>query len=56
MEAAQLGKAIGARYVIPHHYDMFAFNTANPRDFIKEAEKIGQNYIVPGHGEKITIA
>src|SRR5690606_34721963 len=24
-EAAELGKAIGARCVVPHHYDMFEF-------------------------------
>jgi L-ascorbate metabolism protein UlaG (beta-lactamase superfamily) len=43
-EAARLGKAIGAGLVIPCHYDMFAFNTADPLDFEKEAKKIGQAY------------
>ena len=45
-EAAELGKAIGAGCVIPCHYDMFTFNTADVNDFIKEAEKIGQQYVV----------
>jgi L-ascorbate metabolism protein UlaG (beta-lactamase superfamily) len=45
-EAATLGKAIGAGVVIPCHYDMFAFNTADPAEFVKEAEKIGQDYCV----------
>jgi L-ascorbate metabolism protein UlaG (beta-lactamase superfamily) len=54
-EAAELGQAIGARFVIPHHYDMFRFNTADPRTFIAASEKVGQKYIVPKHGEKITI-
>ncbi len=45
-EAAELGKAMGAGCVIPCHYDMFTFNTADVNDFIKEAEKIGQNYRV----------
>lgn len=45
-EAAELGKTINAKYVIPCHYDMFSFNTANVKDFINEAEKIGQPYKV----------
>ena len=45
-EAAELGKAIGAQVVIPCHYDMFTFNTADPKDFAKEAEKIAQGYHV----------
>ncbi len=45
-EAAALGKAINAKYVIPCHYDMFTFNTADVSDFVKEAEKIGQPYKV----------
>ena len=53
-EAAQLGKKIGARYVIPHHYDMFTFNTANVLDFAAEAEKIQQPYVVLKHGQKWT--
>jgi L-ascorbate metabolism protein UlaG (beta-lactamase superfamily) len=43
-EAAELGKAIGAGYVIPCHYDMFTFNTADVNDFVIEAEKIDQPY------------
>jgi len=45
-EAAELGKVIGAGCVIPCHYDMFTFNTADVNDFIKEAEKIGQPYMI----------
>ena len=50
-ESAELGKAIDARYVIPCHYDMFTFNTANVQDFVKEAERTGQNYKVLRGGE-----
>ena len=39
-EAAGLAKAINAKCVIPCHYDMFTFNTADANDFIKESEKI----------------
>jgi L-ascorbate metabolism protein UlaG (beta-lactamase superfamily) len=51
-EAARLGKMINAKCVIPCHYDMFTFNTANVNDFINEAEKIGQPYKVLRGGEK----
>ena len=51
-EAAQLGKAIGAGIVIPCHYDMFYFNTANPDDFAIEAKKIGQSFAILRHGER----
>ena len=53
-EAAELGKAIDAKYVIPCHYDMFTFNTADVKDFVKEAGKIGQPYKVLKGGEKFT--
>ena len=33
-EAAMLGKEIGAKLVIPHHYDLFEFNTADPKEFV----------------------
>ena len=45
-EAAQLGKRINAKLVIPCHYDMFTFNTAEPHEFAREAEAIGQAYRV----------
>jgi L-ascorbate metabolism protein UlaG (beta-lactamase superfamily) len=54
-EAAELAKAIGAKCVIPCHYDMFSFNTADINDFISEAEKINQPFKVLKGGEKITI-
>ena len=43
-EAAELGKSIGAGVVIPCHYDMFAFNSADPEDFAKEARILGQPF------------
>jgi len=45
-EAAELGKAIGAGCVIPCHYDMFTFNTADVNEFVKEADKLNQKYKV----------
>jgi L-ascorbate metabolism protein UlaG (beta-lactamase superfamily) len=49
-EAAKLGRAIGAKIVIPCHYDMFTFNTADPAAFARHAEKAGQRYEVLLHG------
>ena len=53
-EAAELGKAIDAKFVIPCHYDMFSFNTADVNDFIAEAEELGQPYKVLRGGERFT--
>ena len=53
-EAARLGKAIGARRVIPCHYDMFEFNTADVNDFVRVAQKLSQRYKVLRGGEKFT--
>ena len=51
-KAAELAKAINAKNVIPCHYDMFSFNTANVNDFKEEAEKIKQPYRILKVGER----
>jgi len=51
-EAASLAKLMGARMVIPCHYEMFEFNTADPAEFIRTAESIGQPYRVLQCGER----
>jgi len=53
-EAAGLAKAISAKCVIPCHYDMFTFNTADVSDFIRHAEKINQPFHVLKPGERFT--
>jgi len=52
VEAARLAHAIGARRVIPCHYDLFEFNTAPPDEFIAECRALGQSFQVlrPGEG------
>lgn len=50
-EAPQLGQIIGAKMVIPCHYDMFTFNTADPADFKAEADKLEQPAQVLRSGE-----
>ncbi len=54
-EAALLAKEIGAKLTIPHHYNLFDFNTEDPNNFIEEAEKVGINYRVLEIGEGILI-
>lgn len=51
-EAVQLGKAIGARYIIPCHYDMFAFNTADIDEFIRNAQSVDQPVAVLKQGQR----
>jgi L-ascorbate metabolism protein UlaG (beta-lactamase superfamily) len=55
-EAAQLAHDIGAGLVIPHHFDMFEFNTADPREmFVPECERLGQRYRVLRAGEPLAL-
>lgn len=51
-EAATLAKEIGARLVIPCHYEMFAFNTATPEEFVATAGKLQQPCRVLRNGER----
>lgn len=51
-EAAALGRAIGARVVIPCHYDMFTFNTADPATFVAACAAVGQRGDVLQCGER----
>ena len=51
-EAARLAQAIGARVVIPCHYEMFEFNTASPEEFSRECERLGQGSRVLNCGER----
>jgi L-ascorbate metabolism protein UlaG (beta-lactamase superfamily) len=51
-EAAELAAEIGARCVIPCHYEMFEFNTANPTDFVMHAKVAGVNARVLLAGER----
>lgn len=45
-EAAKLAKDIGARLVVPCHYDMFSFNTATPDEFVHACHRADQPYRV----------
>ena len=51
-EAARLAKSMAARLVIPCHYEMFAFNTADPAEFIQVSNSISQACRVLRCGER----
>jgi len=55
-EAARLAHAVGARLVVPCHYDMFEFNTASPEPFAAEARVLGQPHLVLAVGGRLTEA
>lgn len=54
-EAARLAKDIGARLVVPCHYDMFAFNTATPDEFTNECRRLSQPFRVLRQGERLRL-
>ena len=54
-EAAQLAQDIGARWVVPCHYDMFEFNTATPDEFIAACRDRNQPFQVLGQGQRVTL-
>lgn len=51
-EAAALAKACGVSVVIPHHFEMFEFNTAPPDEFTAECDRLQQRYQVLRCGER----
>ena len=53
-EAVQLAQAIKADIVLPCHYDMFTFNTADPKEFASIAESENQKYLILQLGEHLT--
>jgi L-ascorbate metabolism protein UlaG (beta-lactamase superfamily) len=54
-EAARLAHAIGARCVVPCHYEMFEFNTASPAAFMAECARLQQRGAVLRGGERLTL-
>jgi len=54
-QAAKLARDMGARMVIPCHYDMFAFNTAPPDAFAHACVALGQPFRVLRLGERLAL-
>ena len=50
-EATRLAHDIGARWVVPCHYEMFEFNTAAPEEFVSAGQRLGQRHRVMRAGE-----
>ena len=54
-DAARTAHAAGIKLVVPCHFDMFEFNTADPAaEFIPECERLGQKYKVLAPGDSLT--
>ena len=54
-EAAKLAHDIGARLVVPCHYEMFEFNTEPPDLFIESCRRLDQPFKVLSCGERLVI-
>jgi L-ascorbate metabolism protein UlaG (beta-lactamase superfamily) len=54
-EAAQLAHDIAARWVVPCHYELFAFNTASPEAFVTACTRLGQRHAVLRAGARWTL-
>ena len=55
-EAVALGLGAAMRLVVPHHFDMFEFNTADPEEFAREARRRSLPFQVLRLGERLTLA
>jgi L-ascorbate metabolism protein UlaG (beta-lactamase superfamily) len=53
-EAAALAKASAARLAVPHHFDLFAFNTETPEEFTNACARLSQPCRVFRPGERLT--
>jgi L-ascorbate metabolism protein UlaG (beta-lactamase superfamily) len=53
-EAAWLANEIGAKMVIPCHYEMFEFNTESPEQFVEACKTLRQPYRVLRCGERFS--
>jgi L-ascorbate metabolism protein UlaG (beta-lactamase superfamily) len=54
-EAIDLGMNIGAKLTVPCHYDMFRFNTADPKEFAAKASARGLAHKILQGGEGLEI-
>jgi L-ascorbate metabolism protein UlaG (beta-lactamase superfamily) len=54
--AARFAHEMRAHVAVPCHYDMFAFNTADPGDFAAACDRIGQPHRVLRLGEGLSFA
>lgn len=50
-EAAALARDAAIQCVIPCHYDLFAFNTVSPEEFVRSAREMGLRHQILRNGE-----
>ncbi|MGO8701137.1 MAG: MBL fold metallo-hydrolase [Limisphaerales bacterium] len=55
-EAATLAHKIGATIAVPHHFEMFEFNTAPPEEFETCCRELGQKYRTLRNGEGMDLS
>jgi L-ascorbate metabolism protein UlaG (beta-lactamase superfamily) len=55
LESARLAHEVDARLAIPHHFDMFAFNTEPPDQFEAECLRLGQPFHTLQNGEGVDL-
>ncbi len=55
-EGVELARDCGARLLIPHHYDLFAFNSRPLDDVRRVLEASGVPYLVPAVGEIVDLS
>ncbi|MGI8602519.1 MAG: MBL fold metallo-hydrolase [Verrucomicrobiales bacterium] len=54
-EAAALARVCGSRLAIPHHFEMFSFNTEPPDEFVHACGRLQQPFRVLKCGERLTL-
>jgi L-ascorbate metabolism protein UlaG (beta-lactamase superfamily) len=54
-EAAALARAAGAALAVPHHFEMFTFNTEPPDEFEAACARLGQPFRTLRCGERLTV-
>lgn len=54
-EAAALARAVNARLVVPHHFEMFEFNSAAPDEFEAACQRLSQPFKTLRAGERLTV-
>ncbi len=54
-DAARFAHEMRARVAVPCHYDMFAFNTADPADFAAACDRLGQPHHILRLGERLSL-
>jgi L-ascorbate metabolism protein UlaG (beta-lactamase superfamily) len=54
-EAVDVALRAGAALLVPHHYDMFAFNTGDPEELAAEARRRGLPFRILRLGERLSL-